>query len=233
MYPHPALNYQNQIPRTPQFITSKSIDTPDIMINSTPTTTEPNQKMNPFDAKILALFQTIHPLDQVKRAGFILRGVSEPESVAAHSHFLSVLTLLLCDEYPDQFNREKALTIALTHDLCEAQLMDIPMPVADEHLKESKDKAEQAITEKLFEGLDAKYAQYHAEFLSASTPEAKLVRGLDKAQMMIKISMYQKEGKGRLEEFWLNPKNFNDFGLPCVSSLFDSICEAAGKPRPT
>jgi hypothetical protein len=58
------------------------------------------------------------------------------------------------------------------------------------------------------------------------------VRGLDKAQMMLKIGMYQQEGKGRLKEFWLNPKNFNDFGLKPVSKLFDAICEAAGKPRP-
>ena len=188
--------------------------------------------MSNFEENILKFFETIHPLDQVKRAGYILRGVPEPESVAAHSHFLAVLTLLMCDQYPEDFDREKALAIALTHDLCEAQLMDIPMPAADAHLKEAKDKAEQAITEKLFEGFDVKYGQYHAEFLEASTPEARLVRGLDKAQMMLKISMYQQEGKGRLKEFWLNPKNFTDFGLEPVSKLFDAICEAAGKPRP-
>ena len=188
--------------------------------------------MATFEEKLVALFETIHPLDQVKRAGYVLGGVSEPESVAAHSHFLAVLTLLVCDYYPDEFDREKAIAMALTHDLCEAQLMDIPMPVADAHLKEAKNEAEQAITEQLFEGLNEKYAAYHREFLDASTPEAKLVRGLDKAQMMLKIVMYQKEGKGRLEEFWLNPKNFNDFGLPQVSSIFDTLCASAGKPRP-
>lgn len=188
--------------------------------------------MSDFEQRVVQFFETIHPLDQVKRAGYVLRGVSEPESVAAHSHFVAVLTLLVCDAYPDDFDRDKALAMALTHDLCEAQLMDIPMPVADAHLKESKDLAEQAITEKLFEGFDAKYGQYHAEFLEASTPEARLIRGLDKAQMMLKIVMYQEEGKGRLKEFWLNPKNFNDFGLESVSKIFDAICAEAGKPRP-
>lgn len=185
-----------------------------------------------FEEHILRLFETIHPLDQVKRAGYVLRGVPEPESVAAHSHFLAVLTLLVCDQYPDDFDREKAIAIALTHDLCEAQLMDIPMPAADAHLKEAKNAAEQAITEQLFEGFDAKYAVYHQEFLDASSKESQLVRGLDKVQMMLKIVMYQQEGKGRLKEFWLNPKNFNDFGLPQVSAIFDAICESAGKPRP-
>ncbi|MFP6581845.1 MAG: HD domain-containing protein [Candidatus Hydrogenedentota bacterium] len=188
--------------------------------------------MSRFEEKVLHFFEIIHPLDQVKRAGYVLRGVPEPESVAAHSHFVSVLTLLVCDQYPDDFDREKAITLALTHDLCESQLMDIPMPVADAHLREAKDAAEQAITEELFKGFDDKYAAYHQEFLEASSPEARLVRGLDKAQMMIKIVMYQQEGKGRLKEFWLNPKNFNDFGLDQVSRIFDTICEAAGKPRP-
>lgn len=189
--------------------------------------------MASFEDKIVRLFETIHPLDQVKRAGYVLRGVPEPESVAAHSHFLAVLTLLMCDRYPDDFDREKAIAMALTHDLCEAQLMDIPMPAADAHLKEAKNAAEQLLTEELLDGFDSKYGQYHQEFLEASSPEARLVRGLDKAQMMLKIVMYQQEGKGRLEEFWLNPKNFNDFGLPQVSAIFDALCASAGKPRPT
>jgi putative hydrolases of HD superfamily len=188
--------------------------------------------MDTFEQRILGFFETIHPLDQVKRAGYILRGVPEPESVAAHSHFVAVLTLLVCDEYPADFDRDKAIALALTHDLCEAQLMDIPMPVADAHLKEAKDVAEQAITEKLFAGFDKKYAHYHQVFLDASTPEARLIRGLDKVQMMLKILMYQQEGKGRLKEFWLNPKNFNDFGVEGVSKIFDAICDAAGKSRP-
>ena len=50
--------------------------------------------------------------------------------------------------------------------------------------------------------------------------------------MMIKIVMYQKEGRGRLAEFWNNQKNFADFGVEPVSRLFDAICSHAGKTRP-
>jgi len=188
--------------------------------------------MQAFYRRALDLFETIHPLDRVNRAGYVMRGVTEPESVAAHSHFVSLLTLLFVEEFPDRFDGKKALTIALTHDLCEAELMDIPMPVADAHLREAKDKAEQAITERLFSGFDKKFSQYHQEFLEASSPEACLVRGLDKAQMMMKIVMYQREGRGRLEAFWSNPKNFEDFGVGEVSELFEAICEDAGRARP-
>ncbi|PCJ64036.1 MAG: oxetanocin [Candidatus Hydrogenedentota bacterium] len=188
--------------------------------------------MKSFSQRLLNLFETIHPLDRIGRAGFVLRGVPEPETIAAHSHFLAVMTLLFVDEYPEDFDRGKALAIALTHDLCEAQLMDIPMPAADAYLREAKTKAEQAITEDMLDPFHARYGQYHQELTEASTPEAKLVRGLDKAQMMIKILMYEREGKGRLAEFWHNPKNFADFGIEPVADLFDAICNEAGRPKP-
>ncbi len=188
--------------------------------------------MDTFSQRVIRLFEDIHPLDRIARAGFVLRGVPEPESVAAHSHFVSLMALLCCDEYPDLFDKGKALTMALIHDLCEARLMDIPMPAADAFLRDAKEKAEQAITEDMFEGFPATYAAYHQEMLDAQTPEAKLIRGLDKAQMMMKIVMYEREGKGRLREFWKNPKNFADFGLEPVSALFDAICDAAGQARP-
>ena len=188
--------------------------------------------MQAFERRVLDLFEAIHPLDRVARAGYVMRGVPEPESVAAHSHFVALLALLFAEEYPGRFDLAKALTMALTHDLCEAELMDIPMPAVDAHFREAKDAAEQAVTEKLFAGFEEKFARYHQEFLEASSLEACLVRGLDKAQMMIKIIMYEREGRGRLEAFWSNPKNFEDYGVAEVSRLFDALCEEAGRTRP-
>ena len=104
---------------------------------------------NGLESRIIRLLEEIHPLDRIPRAGYVLRGVPEPESVAAHSHFVALLTLLVCDAYPGQFDRDKALTMAIMHDLAEARLMDIPMPAGDAYLKEAKREAEQAI----FEGL--------------------------------------------------------------------------------
>jgi len=188
--------------------------------------------MSSFEQRVIGLFEAIHPLDRIARAGYVLRGVTEPESVAAHSHFVSLLALLFADEYPEAYDRGKLLAMALTHDLAESWLMDIPMPAADAHLREAKDAAEEAIMARLFAGFDQRYAEYQREFNTASSPEARLLRGLDKAQMMIKIVMYEREGRGRLKEFWANPRNFEDYGVEAVSKLFDAICAEAGKPRP-
>jgi putative hydrolase of HD superfamily len=187
-------------------------DNPFIMIPSEPDAS--------FERRVIGFFESIHPLDQVQRAGWVLRGVPKPESVAAHSHFLGLLTLLFVDRYPARFNRDKALTL------------DIPMPVSDAHLGEIKKAAETDLTARLFFGFPPHYLEYFKELQARKTTEARLIAGLDKAQMMLKIICYEKVRWGRLEEFWKNPANFRDFDIPEVSALFDALCVYAGMERP-
>lgn len=186
----------------------------------------------PFCDRVIGLFEIIHPLDRVPRAGYLLRGVADPESVAAHSHFMALLALLFCEAYPGKFDKARVLSMALVHDLAEARLMDIAMPYADAYLADAKHLAEQAITDHLLDPLPGGLAALHAEFAAAETPEARLLRGVDKAQMMIKVVCYEREHRGHLEEFWTNPKNFNAFGVVEVDELFDAICARAGRTRP-
>lgn len=185
-----------------------------------------------FAQEIIRIFEIIHPLDRIPRAGYLLRGVPEPESVAAHSHFMSLLALFFVETYPGTYDAKKLLAMALVHDLAEARIMDIPMPYADAYLSEAKSEAEHAISESILGGLSSKLAAYHSEFNKAESQEARLLRGLDKAQMMIKVLCYEREHRGHLEEFWLNPNNFNDYGITEVATLFDEICKCANRKKP-
>ncbi len=185
-----------------------------------------------FAQEVIRIFEIIHPLDRIPRAGYLLRGVPEPESVAAHSHFMSLLALFFAETFPGTYDVKKLLAMALVHDLAEARIMDIPMPYADAYLSDAKSQAEQAITESILGRLAPKLSAYHAEFITAESQEARLLRGLDKAQMMIKVLCYEREHRGHLEEFWLNPKNFNDYGISEVATLFDEICKCASRNKP-
>jgi putative hydrolase of HD superfamily len=178
---------------------------------------------------IVDLMVSVHPLDRVPRAGYLLRGVTEPESVAAHSHSLALLALLVCKEHPGEFDTLKAVEMAVLHDLQEVVTMDIPLPAGTEEFKRAKDAAEGTIFDELFSGVTPSLRERHAEFQAADSPEAKLVRGLDKVQLMIKVLCYEREGRGRLDDFWNHRHNFPDYDLPVLKDLFDAVARKAGR----
>ena len=61
-------------------------------------------------------------LKELPRAGWVRVGVSQPESVAAHSWGVAWLVLTLC---PTNLDRGRALAIAVLHDLAEVRVGDI------------------------------------------------------------------------------------------------------------
>jgi putative hydrolase of HD superfamily len=174
----------------------------------------------------------LHPLERVPRAGWLLRGVTDPESVAAHSHALALLVRLACDAWPGRFDAERALSMALVHDCAEVATMDIPMPAGDAAFRAAKGRTERAVVRSLFDGLPGGAAELFDEFEAAATPEARLVRGLDKVQMMIRAACYEREGRGDLEDFWRNPANFDDRGLAPVRALLTEVARLAGRRLP-
>ena len=104
---------------------------------------------------IVNFVSRIHSLDRVPRSGFLLRGVTGPESVAAHSHALAVLTELVCISEPQRFDDRKALAMALIHDLPEVVTMDIPMPAGTERFKSAKVDTERSVFSRLCDGVEA------------------------------------------------------------------------------
>ena len=185
-------------------------------------------------AAIVATLARLHPLARVPRAGWLLRGVSEPESVASHCHAVALLTQLVCDAWPGSFDAERAVAMALVHDCAEVVTMDIPMPAGDAAFREAKSRTELAAFASLFAGSSVRAPELFAEFERAETPEARLVRGLDKVQMMIRATCYEREGRGSLGDFWVNGRNFEDYGIEAVRELFTEVARMAGRriPRP-
>ena len=84
----------------------------------------------------------------------------------------------------------------------------------------------------MFGTLSPRLTDVYREFRESKSPEARLVRGLDKVQMMIKVLCYQNEGRGRLEDFWKNPVNFKTHDLPLIHELFAEVAKRAGRELP-
>lgn len=160
----------------------------------------------------------IQALDRVPRAGYALRGVDQPESVAEHGFHLAVLIWAVAPQVPG-VDLGRALELALVHDLPEVRIGDLPR-TASRYLPEgAKAIAESAALAELLAPLGNRAPALLAEYSAGETAEARLVKACDKLQLMLKVFVYERWGATGLGEFWDNPGNFPEPGIAPVDEL--------------
>lgn len=130
---------------------------------------------------ILKFIEEIEKLKHIKRIN-TLSDCSRQESDAEHSWHLAMIVLLLKDELGEKFDVERAIKIALVHDLVEIYTGDC-WPANKKEVKEKKVR-EKKVAKKLFSQLPADLQKeiqgYWQEYEDAKTIEAKTVKALDK-----------------------------------------------------
>ena len=162
-------------------------------------------------------------LTDLPRTGWILRGVAQPESIAAHSYGVALVTMALVDLARGEgreVDGERALRIALLHDAPEARTGDIPMPQKSATMSESLADIERAVVGEI---LPADWIESWTESEQRASLEAKIAMAADKIQLMIKVLCYERKRGARLADFWTNPGNFQDQGLAFAQRVFDAI----------
>ena len=176
---------------------------------------EPNENL-------LDLLLEVQLLDRIPRAGYLLSGVSDPESVSEHTWHVAFLVWVLGESIPD-LDRLRSLEIAMLHDLAELRTGDLPRTASRYLPDEAKETAEAAAIEEILAPLPARMRELWKEYQIGETPEARLVKACDKLQMMIKVTLYERQGNEGVKRFWDNPTNFPDFGLPLIERLFTEL----------
>lgn len=174
----------------------------------------------------------LDPLADLPRTGWVLRGVAQPESIAAHSHGVAVVAMMLTDalrETGETVDGERVLRMALLHDAPEAATGDIPLPSKTPALSRALHELEAKIAEDLL--APSLHADYR-EAAAKQTLEARVVKAADKVQMMIKVLAYEARRGASLEDFWVNPNNFDDRGLSVARDVFEAIAKRAGREVP-
>ncbi|MBP6999940.1 HD family hydrolase [Amaricoccus sp.] len=130
--------------------------------------------------RFLAFFRKAGRLKDVTRNSWTREG--RRESVAEHSWRLALMAVALEDELPG-IDHKRLLQLLLVHDLGEAIRGDIPAPLqggADKTAAERADVA--AIAASLPPGPAARIRVLWKECAAAETPEARLVKGLDRIE---------------------------------------------------
>lgn len=158
---------------------------------------------------IEGLIQALNLKDE-KRTGWELRNIEEPESVADHSWGVALLTLLYGEEVG--IETEKALEMAIVHDIAEAETGDFVTRDIDEKQevdKEEKEELEEKAVEKLSGLLDSSELQsIWQEYEERETQEAKFVKDMDMIDMCLTALKYEKEDRYDPEE---DNENFQEY----------------------
>jgi len=159
--------------------------------------------------KILDFFIESGKLKHVQRTGWVRKGIANTESVADHSWRTALLALTLANAM--KLDADKAVKMALVHDLAEVRTGDIQR---GEMPKEQKGSLETKALQEMIAGIDKKNSKEIAklceEYNVAKTTVAKLVRDADNLDMMMQALEYEHAQNKDLNEFFENEFHFKE-----------------------
>ncbi|XP_065042860.1 uncharacterized protein LOC135676025 [Musa acuminata AAA Group] len=157
----------------------------------------------PSSSSAVDFLSLCHRLKTTKRAGWVRRGVREPESVADHMYRMGIMSLVFQD-IPG-VDRDRCVKMALVHDIAEAIVGDITPTDGVPKLEKSRREREALdyMCKLLGGGSRAKEIdELWMEYEDNSSPEAKLVKDFDKVEMILQALEYEDEQGIDLEEFF-------------------------------
>jgi len=148
----------------------------------------------------LAYLLNAYRLKDRPRSGWVLRGIDRPESVAAHSWGTALLCLLFADEAG--VDRAEALEIALTHDLAEAEIGDLPSradpalrPVGADEKAALEAWAMATLRETWPDEAADLVARRWRSYEDRDGPAARFTRDMNLLDMALQALIYEREGR--------------------------------------
>jgi len=185
---------------------------------------------------ILDFLIKVGELKRIKRRGWVLRDVKDPETIAAHTFRMTIMSWILCCK--KKLNLNKVLKMSLIHDLCEVCAGDttpydtiLPKdkkqwkqilnkwPRLQKRQKEkfflNKYKKEQAGLKKLIVSLPLNIKkEIHNlwdDYEKGLTAEGKFVRQLDRVENLLQaLEYWKKEAKFAIGPWWVQIEELID-----------------------
>ena len=178
---------------------------------------------------LLALYTQVATLKLLPRTGWLQRGVPNPESVAEHTFGVATLALLIGDTIAG-LDRGKLLAIAMLHDLAEALMSDLPASAKRFIGAERKHDAERRALEEMLARLPnrAEYLALWEEYARGCSREARLVKGIDRIEMLAQVLSYERAGSRALGEFWEDIEDGWGDEFPILRDLTAELIDQRG-----
>ncbi len=184
----------------------------------------------------LRLLVEMARLKSVPRLGWLLRGVRDVESVAAHSFGVAFTAMLIGDLARGRgmaVDLERVLRMALLHDLTEARMGDLPRTIKPYFEPGALRRAAERAAGEMLPPLGPLGAEWYAiwmEYEERQTLEARLVKAADKLDLLLQAGEYEKGGAGDLGEFWVGAEE--DLARLGLGELTADLLSALRAARP-
>eukprot|EP00752_Nemacystus_decipiens_P011902 g10553.t2 len=156
----------------------------------------------PSPSNALSFLRVVGKLKELKRTGWVHRGVDRPESVSDHMYRMAMCSFLITDP---KLDRSRIMKLAVVHDLAEALAGDIaPFQKVS---KEEKRRLEEEGLAKICatigqEPIAREIKQLWYEYEDCTSEEARVVKDLDKMEMIVQADDYEKGQGLDLSEFF-------------------------------
>jgi len=144
-------------------------------------------------------------LKRVKRSGWWIAGIENPESVAEHSFRTAVIAFILAQL--EGVDPEKATVMALFHDMSEARTNDLHR-IARRYVEWAKVEAKviQDQSKRLPDGVAKRFTALLSEFEETISPEARIARDADLLECLVQAREYQALGYKEVTDWIMNAK---------------------------
>lgn len=198
---------------------------------------------------LLRFWQLALLLKQVRRQGWIDRGVAHPESSADHSWGVALLGWMMARDRPE-LDRNRVLLLGLIHDLPEAVAGDATPfdtlrdatgtidpahfqtpPAYSEDARQVKHAAERAALVAMVEGIEEslrfEITEAWNDYEAQLTPEAIFVRQIDKLETLLQATQYAAAQPGlAIDSFRLGA--IRDVTDPDLVRLIEALAPQSG-----
>ena len=186
--------------------------------------------------ELLNFFIEVGKLKGVKRKGWLLRKIKNPETIAAHTFRMTLMAWLLCRK--KKLNINRILKISLIHDLCEVCAGDTTpydeiLPKDRKKWKEilnkwprfsktkkekdflkkykKENKALKKLISKLSPVLKEEIMNLWNDYEKGLTREGRFVRQVDRIENLLQALEYWKKEKNfAIEPWWIQIKELID-----------------------
>ncbi|KAI4489524.1 hypothetical protein M0802_011059 [Mischocyttarus mexicanus] len=150
--------------------------------------------------KIHEFMELVGRLKHMKRTGWVIKNIPNPETIAGHMYRMAMLSLLTDNN--ENLDTNKILRMTLIHDLAECIVGDITphCGVSPEEKHRQED-----------------------EYERQESPEAQYVKDLDRLDLIMQAYEYEKRDNipGELEEFFVS--SVNKIKHPFVDKIVKEI----------